>query len=270
MSRDSRRLSLSPSGTSPLTMRWASPSTMAVLPTPGSPISTGLFLVRRCQDLDGAPDLVVAADDRVELALLRPLGEVDGVLLQGLALLLGVGIVHRLATAHLVDGLLQRALAGAGIAQQVAELAPVVHRREHEQLGGDVLIIALLGQLVRLVEQAPEVVGDVHVSGRTLDLRQALQGLAQTGAQPVDVDVRLGQQVACRAALLVQQGQHQVCRLDELVVATHRETLGIGQGHLELRRELVHPHGISPHFYKVIVKNWGIRPVIQANRRGRD
>ena len=36
-----------PSGTSPRTMRCASPSTMAVLPTPGSPISTGLFLVRR-------------------------------------------------------------------------------------------------------------------------------------------------------------------------------------------------------------------------------
>ncbi|MPN13686.1 hypothetical protein SDC9_161010 [bioreactor metagenome] len=35
------------SGTSPLTMRSARPSTMAVLPTPGSPISTGLFLVRR-------------------------------------------------------------------------------------------------------------------------------------------------------------------------------------------------------------------------------
>ena len=29
------------------TMRWARPSTMAVLPTPASPISTGLFLVRR-------------------------------------------------------------------------------------------------------------------------------------------------------------------------------------------------------------------------------
>ena len=29
------------------TMRCASPSTTAVLPTPGSPISTGLFLVRR-------------------------------------------------------------------------------------------------------------------------------------------------------------------------------------------------------------------------------
>src|SRR4029453_16382957 len=36
----------SDSGTSPETIRWASPSTIAVLPTPGSPISTGLFLVR--------------------------------------------------------------------------------------------------------------------------------------------------------------------------------------------------------------------------------
>ena len=48
MSSDSTFLSFSDSGTSPLTMRCASPSTMAVLPTPGSPISTGLFLVRRC------------------------------------------------------------------------------------------------------------------------------------------------------------------------------------------------------------------------------
>ena len=40
-------LSFKPSGTSPAMMRCASPSTTAVLPTPGSPIRTGLFLVRR-------------------------------------------------------------------------------------------------------------------------------------------------------------------------------------------------------------------------------
>ena len=34
-------------GTSSRTIRCASPSTIAVLPTPGSPIKTGLFLVRR-------------------------------------------------------------------------------------------------------------------------------------------------------------------------------------------------------------------------------
>jgi hypothetical protein len=37
----------SSSGTLPSTTRWAKPSTMAVLPTPASPSSTGLFLVRR-------------------------------------------------------------------------------------------------------------------------------------------------------------------------------------------------------------------------------
>ncbi len=47
MSRPMTRLPCSPSGTSPSTMRWARPSTIAVLPTPGSPMRTGLFLVRR-------------------------------------------------------------------------------------------------------------------------------------------------------------------------------------------------------------------------------
>ena len=46
-SRESNRLPRNDSGTSPATIRWASPSTTAVLPTPGSPISTGLFFVRR-------------------------------------------------------------------------------------------------------------------------------------------------------------------------------------------------------------------------------
>ena len=47
MSSAQTRLPFSPSGTSPATIRCASPSTIAVLPTPGSPIRTGLFFVRR-------------------------------------------------------------------------------------------------------------------------------------------------------------------------------------------------------------------------------
>ncbi len=46
-SREIRRLPRSDSGTSPATIRCARPSTTAVLPTPGSPIRTGLFFVRR-------------------------------------------------------------------------------------------------------------------------------------------------------------------------------------------------------------------------------
>ena len=47
MSSDKSFLSLRLLGTSPLTIRSASPSAIAVLPTPGSPIRTGLFFVRR-------------------------------------------------------------------------------------------------------------------------------------------------------------------------------------------------------------------------------
>ena len=43
------RFVFSTSGTSPEIIRCASPSAIAVLPTPGSPISTGLFFVRRAR-----------------------------------------------------------------------------------------------------------------------------------------------------------------------------------------------------------------------------
>ena len=41
------RFCFNESGTSPLMIRRARPSTIAVFPTPGSPMSTGLFFVRR-------------------------------------------------------------------------------------------------------------------------------------------------------------------------------------------------------------------------------
>ena len=90
-SRAIRRLPRRDSGTSPATIRWARPSTTAVLPTPGSPISTGLFLVRRREHLHDAADLGVPADDRIDLALAGPGGQVDAVLLQRLEAALGVG-----------------------------------------------------------------------------------------------------------------------------------------------------------------------------------
>ena len=46
-SKVTTRLFFSSSGMLPLAIRWARPSIMALLPTPGSPMSTGLFFVRR-------------------------------------------------------------------------------------------------------------------------------------------------------------------------------------------------------------------------------
>jgi hypothetical protein len=57
-------LSNNGSGTSRVTMRCAKPSTMAVLPTPGSPTRTG-YSCCGGKGLDGAVNLLVAANDGV-------------------------------------------------------------------------------------------------------------------------------------------------------------------------------------------------------------
>ena len=73
------------------------------------------------QHLDGAADLVVAADHRIELARVRALGEVDGVFLQRLAILLGAGVLHLRAAAHFLDRLLER---GALVRPRPSEMRP--------------------------------------------------------------------------------------------------------------------------------------------------
>ncbi len=67
----SRRLPASVSGTSPAMIFCASPSTMAVLPTPGSPISAGLFFWRRERIWMTRSISCSRPIDRVELALAR-------------------------------------------------------------------------------------------------------------------------------------------------------------------------------------------------------
>jgi len=50
---------------------------MAVLPTPASPINTGCFVFgASAKNLNYAFDLVLATDDRIQLTLLRQLGQI--------------------------------------------------------------------------------------------------------------------------------------------------------------------------------------------------
>ena len=102
---------------------------MAVLPTPGSPISTGLFLVRRESTCIDAADLLVAADDRIELALARELGEVAAVLLERLVLRLGVLIGDARAAAHRLQRLQHRVARDAGCSQRAARRVAIARRR---------------------------------------------------------------------------------------------------------------------------------------------
>ena len=184
------------------------------------------------------------------MAVLPTPGQVDGVLFKRLALLLGIRVVHGLTAAHIFDGLLDGAARRPGGMHQPAELAPVLQGRENEELGRDIGVVALLGELVGDVQQPRQIVRDLDVAGRALHPRQAVERLAEGRAQLVDVDVGLCQQVAHRAAFLVEQRRHQVHRLDELVIAPDRQALGVLERQLELAGQFVHSHGIRfPRFF---------------------
>ena len=76
ISRAQSRTFLSGGGTSPAAMRWANPSTTAVLPTPASPVRIGIVLPPSHQDVDQLAYFVVAAENGIHLARFGLRGEV--------------------------------------------------------------------------------------------------------------------------------------------------------------------------------------------------
>ena len=200
------------------------------------------------QDLDHAADLVVAPDHRVELALTRAVGEVERVLFQRLTLALGLGVLDFLAPAHRLDRLLDGLARPAMLLQQPAGLALVLGQGEQEHLGGDELVTPLLRFLVRDVEEVAKVARQRDLAGSAFHLRQPLDALSEGVTQRRDVDARSLQQRRGAAVLLLQQRQQEVRGLDERVVLAERQALGVGEGLLELGRELVEAHAGTPFF----------------------
>ena len=106
------------------------------------------------EHLDDAADLLVAADDRVELAGAGRLGEVAPVLLQRL-----VGVLRLLAgdppgAAHVLEHGQDPVAGDAGGLERLADGALVLGEREQQVLAGDVLVLERLGLVLGLVEDA--------------------------------------------------------------------------------------------------------------------
>ncbi len=172
MSSDSTRLPLSDSGTSPSTMRCARPSTMAVLPTPGSPISTGLFLVRRCstwmarrisssRPITGSSLPMRARSVRSMVYFFSASRWPSA-----------SALLTLLAAAHRVDGRLERLARQAVLARERPTSPLVSASGQQEQLAGDELVAALDGFLLGRLQQRGQVAADLHLL-LPLHLRQA-------------------------------------------------------------------------------------------------
>ena len=179
------------------------------------------------QHLDGAADFIVTTDHRIELAVFGPLGQVDGVFVQGLTRLFGIRVVYRLATAQVVHCVFQGLLAHTLCQQQLAQFGVLIQGRQQHQLAGDELITLLLRQAVSLIEQARQILGQIHVARGVLDFRQLIQLFAQGLTQARHIEADLHQQRLERAALLLKQRLKQMHRLDRRMVVAHRHGLGV-------------------------------------------
>ena len=115
------------------------------------------------EHLDDAADLVVAADDRIDLAVAGAVGEVLAVLLERGELLLGVLAGDAVAAAHLLQRL-QQLLA--------ADAEALVHRQQ-QVLDGEVVVLQVLAVGLGVLED----VGELAVHPRLV----AAVGLGQLG-----------------------------------------------------------------------------------------
>src|SRR5438093_7808775 len=198
------------------------------------------------QDLDAAPDLLVAADDRVELALAGAVGEVQRVLRQRLALRFVALSGHGFASSDLVDGLFQRAAGHTGLLQEAPDIAFVRGGGEQEKLRSDVLVAALLRFLVRNVEELGKVASQQHLAGRAFHLRQSFDAFGKTLLQELQVAAGFGDEAGDAAVLLVDEGGEQVLGLDVLLIAPQRHALRLGERLLQLGGEFLESHGLDP------------------------
>ena len=126
----------------------------------------GVVLGAPRQNLNRTADLLVAADDGIELTLCRGLGEVAGVFLQRVVLLLGAGRIGGAAFAQIVDRFVEALRRDAGIFQDARRLAFFGHGQRLERpLHGDETVPRLGRHLLGLVEHARQARRHMRLGG---------------------------------------------------------------------------------------------------------
>ena len=216
----------------------------------------GVVLGSALQDLDRAADLVVATDYRIELALSRTIGEVDGVFLERLALALGLLRVDATAAADGFDGRLQCFFRQAMLLQQPSRIALVVREGEQEQFAGDELVTAFDGDLVGDVEKIAKLAGNADLAALPLDFGQSRDRLGKRRLERGHVDAGAREQRSRAPILLVEQSRQQVLRLDEAAVVAERHALGIGERLLEFGGQFIYAHAYPSRSFD-LRSRWG-------------
>jgi len=111
------------------------------------------------KNLHHPSDLVIAADDRVELALSRQLREVASVLFERLVLVLWVGIGHALPSPYLGERFVHTVFRHAEARQKLGRRGvEPVENAEQQMLGADILVTHSLRFILGLLQHLAQAV----------------------------------------------------------------------------------------------------------------
>ena len=178
------------------------------------------------QDADDVSDLVVTADDRVQLLVPGHLGQVRAVFLQDVIGLFRVVRRDLLVASDVLQDLHEFLVGDAARVERLFQLAGrLVEDAEHEVLDGDVLVLHLLGDGLRLVHGGLQFLGAVDAVRRHAgDLRKGLYEVQDGVFQCGCTDTAAFDAAGNKAVLLLQEGKQDVLR-QELLVAVSRGQL---------------------------------------------
>ena len=179
------------------------------------------------QNLDHATDLLVPADDRVELAGLCERSQVLAELLERLVGAFGILRGHPLGAAHVLQRCEQR------VARDDVE-------REQQMLGRHVVVLERAHLVLSAVEQLRERSRDLRLLLRSGDRRLCGEGRFRLPAEGVHGRARALDEGARK--LLVEQGEQEVLGIELRVAVPAGELAGRGNGLLRLDRQLPKVH----------------------------
>ena len=138
------------------------------------------------QDLQHAPDLLIASDHGIKLTRPRAFVQVDGVLAQRVVRILGRLAGHVVALPQLVDGRAQLLLGHARILEHLRGIAPLGEERQDDVFERHVLIAHLAAIIHGLLQHRVGLAAEVGFAA--LHLRIGGDLPIQRRVQPLRVD----------------------------------------------------------------------------------
>ena len=209
------------------------------------------------QDADDVPDLLVTADDRVQLLLAGQIHQVLAVLLQGVVGVLGVVVGDTLVAAHGGQLLQELILGDAERAEQIGTvLGGLIQQAEEHMLDADVIVFHGLGFPGGSAQDLIRCLRDIDLVGVTAGAGHPGHGrelFSHSGGEAARVHIQLLEQLRDQALLLGGQCMEQVLRLHGVVLVLHRQLLGSLQCFQCLLGILIGIHRIDLHSYRKLV-----------------